>query len=243
MRKFFLLIILFTTIWAIQPAMSQKKNTKPAPPPAAEKVFKLNTYIDTVSYIIGTDIGYTLKNNGFALAADPLIKGLRDAMTGNDTMFGIEQAEAIIRNFTTELSEKRQKDQIPETSLTENTDGMAYLNENKTNPGVTETPSGLQYKVIRQGEGNNPKPTDKVTVHYRGTLVNGKVFDSSYDRGAPATFELGRLIPGWVEGIQLMNKGAKFMFFIPPKLGYGDRDLGDIPPNSMLIFEVELIDF
>jgi FKBP-type peptidyl-prolyl cis-trans isomerase len=116
-----------------------------------------------------------------------------------------------------------------------------YLNANKAKPGVQVTKTGLQYRVLREGNGNSPGPTDEVEVHYKGTLVNGQQFDSSYDRGSPARFPLNRVIPGWTEGLQLMKEGAKYEFVIPASLGYGTMGAGNsIPPNATLIFEVEL---
>ncbi|WP_231883654.1 MULTISPECIES: FKBP-type peptidyl-prolyl cis-trans isomerase [Methylomonas] len=120
--------------------------------------------------------------------------------------------------------------------------GEAFLAENAKKPGVVTTASGLQYQVVTEGSGAQPGPTDNVTVHYQGTTIDGKEFDSSYKRGAPASFPLNRVIPGWTEGLQLMKEGAKYRLFIPAKLAYGERGAGrDIGPNSALIFDVELI--
>ncbi|HAS22844.1 MAG TPA: peptidylprolyl isomerase, partial [Idiomarina loihiensis] len=122
-------------------------------------------------------------------------------------------------------------------------EGKAYLAENAKKEGVQTTDSGLQYEVLKEGDGVSPSETDMVEVHYEGTLVNGEVFDSSYERGEPTSFPLNRVIPGWTEGLQLMKEGAKYRFVIPSELAYGDRELGDgqIPPNSTLIFTVELL--
>lgn len=120
--------------------------------------------------------------------------------------------------------------------------GEAFLEENKNKPGIIALPSGLQYEILKEGDGPKPTPVHKVTCHYHGTLINGKVFDSSVQRNQPATFPLNAVIAGWTEGVQLMPVGSKFRFFIPPHLGYGDRQVGsDIGPNSTLIFEVELL--
>jgi FKBP-type peptidyl-prolyl cis-trans isomerase FkpA len=121
-------------------------------------------------------------------------------------------------------------------------DGQRFLKENATKPGVNSTPSGLQYKVLREGSGKSPKATDVVVVNYRGTLINGKEFDSSYKSGKPIEFPLNRVIPGWTEGVQLMKEGAKYEFYIPPNLAYGSRGAGGvIGPDETLIFEVELL--
>jgi FKBP-type peptidyl-prolyl cis-trans isomerase FklB len=120
--------------------------------------------------------------------------------------------------------------------------GQEFLEKNKSNPGITETPSGLQYEVIKDGTGPKPNASSKVTCHYHGTLIDGTIFDSSVQRGQPATFPLNQVIKGWTEGVPLMNTGSKYRFFIPPALGYGDRQVGPtIGPNSTLIFEVELL--
>ena len=122
-------------------------------------------------------------------------------------------------------------------------EGQDFLAANKNKPGVIETPSGLQYEVMTEGTGDKPKDTDKVKCHYHGTLINGTIFDSSVQRGQPATFPLNQVIKGWTEGVQLMSVGSKWRFFIPPHLGYGDRQVGPtIGPNTTLIFEVELLD-
>ncbi len=120
-------------------------------------------------------------------------------------------------------------------------ESKVFLEENKKKEGIKTLPSGLEYKVLAEGSGKTPKATDAVTVHYRGTLINGAEFDSSYKRGQPASFQVDRVIRGWMEALQLMKEGSKWQLFIPPELGYGERDMGLIPPNSTLIFEVELI--
>ncbi|NLE00205.1 MAG: FKBP-type peptidyl-prolyl cis-trans isomerase, partial [Fibrobacter sp.] len=152
-----------------------------------------------------------------------------------------EQILELQRNFSIELQKKNQESQraAGEKNLNE---GKLFLENNKNNPGVKTTASGLQYIVIKEGKGAHPKATDNVKVHYRGTLLDGKEFDSSYRRGEPAVLALNQVIPGWTEGIQLMTPGSNYKFFIPAELAYGDRQAGpDILPNSTLIFDVELI--
>ncbi len=230
------------TLAMILPVYGQRsKNTKPKLPTETER-FKLNSFNDTVNYIIGSDIAYTLKRNGLDISAPALLQGLQDAIEGKDSLFSIEQSEAIIHRFTQQMAET-QRSEVQSSEPQQTLDGATFLSENKSNPDVVQTASGLQYIVIQIGEGESPTSTSKITVHYRGSLIDGSVFDSSYDRGVPATFELNRLIRGWVEGIQLMKRGAKFIFFVPPDLGYGEREKPRIPPNSVLVFEVELIDF
>lgn len=214
----------------------KKQDNEPAKP-----AFELKTKLDSISYIIGTDIAFTLKNNGMDLNAETFNKGFTDAWNGHDTIFTREQAEAIMMKYGSEMQAKREEENAARYSENMET-GKKFLEENKSAEGVVTTESGLQYQILELGDGDKPLASNKVTVHYKGTLLNGTVFDSSYDRGKPATFELSRLIPGWTEGIQLMPMGSKFKFFIPSELGYGSREAGIIPPHSVLIFEVELLD-
>eukprot|EP01136_Pigoraptor_vietnamica_P022289 Opistho-1_new@73248 len=153
-----------------------------------------------------------------------------------------QQAQEVINKLFESLSSERDAAEKQKYAANVNA-GNKFLTENKTKPGIKTTASGLQYEVITPGNGASPKATDQVTVNYKGTLLNGKQFDSSYDRGEPATFGLNQVIPGWTEGLQLMSEGAKFRFFIPYNLAYGSRATpdGSIPPFSTLIFEVELI--
>ncbi|HEY0895083.1 MAG TPA: FKBP-type peptidyl-prolyl cis-trans isomerase [Sphingobacteriaceae bacterium] len=161
-------------------------------------------------------------------------KAMEDAFTGRTEMLTLEQRQKVIYEFLTSATKSQHASTIA--------DGKAFLEENKKKPGVKSIPSGLQYEVIKSGTGPKPKATDEVTVHYKGTLLNGKQFDSSYDRNEPLTLSLNQVIKGWTEGVQLMSVGSKYRFFIPYELGYGERGAGeDIPPYSTLIFEIELI--
>jgi FKBP-type peptidyl-prolyl cis-trans isomerase FkpA len=236
MKKTFLCLLMILVAGA--PAlMAQQKKTDAT----KDQAPLFTSTLDTVSYIVGTDVAFTLLNNQMELNPEIFAKGFIDAWRGLDSMLTIEQAEEIMVRYGSEMQARRQKE-LEENDVRAVAAGKSYMEENKMKQGVITTESGLQYEVLRQGDGAKPASTDRVTVHYKGSLINGSVFDSSYDRGEPATFELNRLIPGWTEGIQLMQAGSKFRFVVPPQLGYGNRDMGVIPPNSTLVFEVELLD-
>ncbi len=209
---------------------------------APTAVQALETPDDRLSYTIGMDIGQSLAEQGMDLNIDLLVEALRAAYAGEDTRLTQDEAlaerDAFMQRRQQELESQRGEE--AERNLAE---GQAFLAENRENPDVEETASGLQYRVIEPGDGRSPSETDRVTVHYRGTLIDGVEFDSSYERGEPATFGLNQVIPGWTEGVQLMQEGATFEFFIPAELAYGEQGRpGPIGPNSTLIFEVELIE-
>ncbi len=207
------------------------------PVAAQEKSFQFKDLKDKASYSIGVDIGMNFRKQNMDLNPDALAAGARDALNGKPQV-GPNDIREIMTQWQQELTEKQK------TMATKNqTDGEKYLAENKKKEGVKTTASGLQYKSIKEGAGSQPKATDTVTVNYRGTLIDGTEFDSSYKRGETATFPLNGVIKGWTEGVQLMKKGSKYQFVIPSGLAYGDRAMGpDIGPNSTLIFEVELLD-
>lgn len=196
---------------------------------------------DKVSYSIGVEIGKNLKKQSVDVNSEFLVKGVKDAYSGEKfLMTDQEMAEALMA-FQKEMMAKQQElaKKVGEKNQKE---GEAFLAENKTKEGVTVLPSGLQYKVTKAGTGKKPKATDTVTVHYRGTLIDGTEFDSSYRRGQPVSFPVNGVIPGWTEALQLMEEGAKWQIFIPSKLAYGERGAGpQIGPNATLIFEIELI--
>ena len=197
--------------------------------------------LEKTSYAIGVDIGRSFKLQGAAINADMLAQGMKDAMSGAALAMSDSACEASVMKFQEALA-SRQSERAAMASSENRKAGEAFLTENKTKPGVVALPSGLQYKVIKEGTGAKPKASDEVTVHYTGTLLNGKKFDSSVDRGEPTTFPLTRVIKGWTEGLQLMTVGSKYQFFIPSDLAYGERQMGpDIAPGSTLIFEVELL--
>ncbi|MBU0488954.1 MAG: FKBP-type peptidyl-prolyl cis-trans isomerase [Bacteroidetes bacterium] len=198
----------------------------------------LATYKDTISYLIGFDIGTNFTQNGVDINPDILIIGLKEANGGDSGMFSKEMAAKLIGEYQQKLMQLQQEKQ--KKAADENKKKAdAFLEANKAKEGVVTLPSGLQYLIMTEGNGEHPKATDKVKVHYHGTLVDGSVFDSSVQRGEPVVFPLNGVIAGWTEGVQLMTPGSKYKFFIPPALGYGERPQGPIPPGSVLIFEVE----
>jgi FKBP-type peptidyl-prolyl cis-trans isomerase len=206
----------------------------------------LKSTLDSTSYAFGTSIGSSLKTTGLStLNYEVLLKGLKDAFTGGKVILTQQQAQQCINEALAKASSVKNKaeeaaNKIKYAPIMK--EGQDFLEQNKKRAGVQTTASGLQYEVLTAGTGVKPLATDSVLVHYKGTLLNGKQFDSSYDRGEPISFPLNRVIPGWTEGVQLMPAGSKYKFFIPYNLAYGERGAGaDIPPYSTLIFEVELL--
>ncbi len=223
------------SVISLSPSALAKSSKKAASAQMTEK--------DSASYAVGVAYGQSVRENLQRLPGGPynetfIMEGLTKAFNKNDTASMTifpSQAQAF---FTTYLKKVQE-----EAAQKAQADGIAFLESNKTKPGVMTTNSGLQYMVLTQGKSEvRPNTTDKVRVHYHGTLIDGTVFDSSIDRGQPVEFELNRVIKGWTEGLQLMTVGSKFRFFIPQELGYGARQAGSIPPYSTLIFDVELLD-
>lgn len=199
------------------------------------------TQKDKVSYVIGMDIGTNLKKQSIEVNPDLLFKGIKDGLSGNKPMMSDQEIKETIATFQKEIQAKREEmaKKIGEKNRKE---GEAFLAENRKKDGVVTLASGLQYKVLKKGSGKKPKLTDTVTAHYRGTLIDGTEFDSSYRRNQPVSFPVNEVIAGWAEALQLMEEGAKWQLFIPPNLAYGERGAGpQIGPNATLIFEVELI--
>ncbi|KAA9133292.1 FKBP-type peptidyl-prolyl cis-trans isomerase [Marinihelvus fidelis] len=193
-----------------------------------------------LGYMIGMDIGESLRQQGTHVDLNSLFEAIRTTYSGEEPAMTPEQAQAVREAFV----QQRQAAMAAEKNALgaqNKAEADAFLAENAGKDGVVTTASGLQYKVIEPGEGARPGPTDSVTVHYRGTLLDGTEFDSSYSRNEPISFALDRVIPGWSEGVQLMPVGSKYEFYISPELGYGESGGGPIPPNSALIFEVELL--
>lgn len=195
---------------------------------------------DKVSYSIGLDIGNTFKKQNMDLDLDILISGMRDAIGGAKPLMTEEEVKQTMTAFSKTMVEK-QAAQRKEAANKNLAAGEKFLAENKTKEGVKTTSSGLQYKVLKEGTGTAPLATDTVVTHYKGTLINGTEFDSSYSRDEPATFPVSGVIKGWTEALQLMKPGSKYQLFVPANLAYGERGAGqDIGPNETLIFEVEL---
>ena len=202
---------------------------------------ELKTDKEKISYSIGMDIGGNLKRGSVEVDPDLLAKGLKDSYVGGKTILTEDQARQAIADFQKTLMAK-QAETMRILSEKNKADGEKFLAENAKKEGVKILPSGLQYREITPGKGKSPKTSDNVTTHYKGTLIDGTEFDSSYKRGEPVTFPVSGVIAGWTEALQLMKEGAKWQLFVPSNLAYGERGAGQvIGPNATLIFEVELI--
>lgn len=210
-----------------------KKTTTTVKKGPSAVVFK--STLDSASYAFGNTMASSMKNDGLnSLNYELLVKGLKDAFGNATPLIAKEQSQIAINNLFKNVSKQKHAPTLAA--------GKAFLEKNKKEAGVQVTPSGLQYQVITRGTGIKPKATDTVLVNYRGTLLSGKQFDSSYDRKEPLSLPLNGVITGWTEGLQLMQTGSKYKFFIPYNLAYGERGAGeDIPPYSTLIFEIELL--
>jgi FKBP-type peptidyl-prolyl cis-trans isomerase FklB len=204
----------------------------------AQGKLELRDQKDKESYSLGYQFGQNLKSQGVDLNLDVYTSGMRDAFGGKDPQMTLGEIRSTIAGLQQRLMAAQQKEQAAKNLV----ESKAFLAENGKKEGIKTLPSGLQYKVLTAGSGKTPKAEDNVTVNYKGTLINGTEFDSSYKRGQPASFQVKGVIKGWTEALQLMKEGSKWQLFIPPELGYGERGAGPlIPPNSALIFEVELI--
>lgn len=205
------------------------------------EIKELKDQKEKVSYSIGLNIGKDFKTQGVEVDTNILLKGMTDALSETEPLLTDEQIQETLTQLQKDMAAK-QEVMAKEASEKNKAAGVAFLAENGKKEGVTTLPSGLQYKVIEEGKGAQPTLESTVTVHYKGTLVDGKEFDSSYSRNEPATFPVKGVIPGWTEAMQLMQEGAKWQIVIPSELAYGERGAGPvIGPNSTLIFEVELI--
>lgn len=222
---------------SVKKATPAKKTTasrtvakKPMAPPLA-----FRTNLDSASYALGLGTASKMKEGGISkLNFELLLQGFKDAFASRPPLITKEKAEKAVNNMMSNMAKEKYAAQLNE--------GLTFLEGNKKQPGIQVTASGLQYQVLTKGEGASPTATDTVSVHYKGSLLSGKEFDSSYKRGEPISFPLNRVIPGWTEGVQLMQPGSKYKFFIPYQLAYGEQGAGsDIPPFSTLIFEVELL--
>ena len=200
-----------------------------------EKSPQLKDQKDKVSYSIGMNIGFNLSRQKVDINPDILAAGIKDSIAGKPQLTQ-DQVKDVMAQFEKDMEQKQKQ-----AGEKNKADGAKFLEENKKKPGVKTTASGLQYKAEKEGTGVQPKPTDMVTVNYRGTLMNGTEFDSSYKRGQPATFPVNGVIKGWTEALQLMKVGSKYQLWIPSNLAYGERSISpEIGPNATLIFEVEL---
>jgi FKBP-type peptidyl-prolyl cis-trans isomerase FkpA len=241
MKKIVLLTLALTLVVAA--GAKEKKSKKQKKSDVIEVLVQapvLTNAIDTMSYALGVNIGTDLTNNlktlpGGVYNKELFLRAFNDVMKGDSVFMNNEGAQSFLQTFFTAAQERVANEKRSE--------GEKFLTENMKNPAVQVTESGLQYIVITRGTGPKPAETDKVKVHYEGTLVDGTKFDSSYDRGEPIEFPLNQVIKGWTEGVQLMTVGSKYKFFVPYQLGYGDQGAGGvIPPFATLIFTVELLD-
>jgi FKBP-type peptidyl-prolyl cis-trans isomerase len=236
MRKFPLLAFVFLQLPFLAFAQSQ-----PAPGnPAGQQNSPLKTQADKASYAIGMSIGDTIRRGGVEVDPNILLQGLKDVLAGKPLLTPEEAHAALVelqKQAAAKQAEKRQQQ-----SDANKREGEAFLSANKAKPGVVTLASGLQYKILTAGTGPIPVATDTVVCNYRGTLINGTEFDSSYARKEALTFQVGGVIKGWIEALQLMPVGSKWQLFIPSNLAYGEQGAGeDIGPNATLIFEVELV--
>lgn len=218
-------------------AAAPAATTQPAAP-AQPSPAELNA---NACYAIGHNFGSRFKADSIDLNLAQFMQGVQDGYAGKESRITPEQAQAAIVELQRQLM-ARQAEQQTKAATKNKTEGDAFLAKHKAEPGVVTTASGLQYKVIKPGEGDSPAATDTVTVHYTGTLIDGTVFDSSLKRNQPATFPVNAVIPGWTEAMQLMKPGARYKLVLPSELGYGESGAGNIiGPNAVLVFEVELI--
>ncbi len=196
---------------------------------------------EKLSYAVGLQVGKSLQTAAIDLKMDAFVKGIEDVMADREPALSDEEMMVVMNAFRQKAMEEMESKQQAEAE-TNLRDGQAFLAANAAKEGVKTLDSGLQYRVIEEGAGPSPTASDRVKVHYRGTLIDGSQFDSSYDRGEPVVFGVTQVIKGWTEALQLMKKGAKWQLFIPPQLAYGPNGRPGIPPNAVLIFDVELLD-
>jgi FKBP-type peptidyl-prolyl cis-trans isomerase FklB len=207
----------------------------------AEKKENLKTVKDRASYAVGLSIGRNLVRQGVEVEMGPLVQGMRHAIKGDTPLLTPEEIREALAVLNARIREKRRKS-TAEVATKNKGEGAAFLTANKKKKGVVTLPSGLQYKVLAAGKGKKPQASDSVVTHYRGTLIDGTEFDSSYTRGEPATFPVRGVIAGWTEALQLMAVGSKWKLFVPANLAYGDHGSGSrIGPHAVLIFEIELL--
>jgi len=226
---------------ATSKAQTPAVKAHPATAAKAPVPLTLKTQKDKFSYALGMKMGANLKKQSVPIDPAILARGLKDGMAGGKTLLTDEEAQAAITDVQNEMR-KKQQEKMQQAGDANKKEGETFLAGNKGKEGVVTLPSGLQYKILKEGTGAKPTANDSVVCNYRGTLISGTEFDSSYKRGQPATFTVGGVIKGWTEALQLMPVGSKWQLFIPPSLAYGERGAGaDIGPDATLIFEVELL--
>ena len=207
----------------------------------ADEGLTLKDQKDKESYSLGYEFGQYLKSHGVDINLEVYTSGIKDALGDKESLMSKEEIGKTIKGLQQKVKAERQKE-LKEKAAKNLEEGKKFLAENLKKEGVKALPSGLQYKVLAEGSGKTPQASDTVTVNYKGTLIDGTEFDSSYKRGQPTTFKVKGVIKGWTEALQLMKEGSKWQLFVPPELAYGERGAGStIPPSSTLIFEVELI--
>ncbi len=225
------LIVLVILLPFLSLATDQEKNAET----------ELKSFADKISYVLGQEIGNSFKESPTEINLEIFMEGVKDSFKNRKSLIDPDEADQIKQEFSRQVQENRTQ-KTAALSEKNRQDADAFLAANKNKEGIVTTDSGLQYKVLKKGDGPKPQKTDRVTVNYSGTLLDGTEFDSSYKRGKPAAFQVGGVIPGWTEALQLMNVGSKYQLFIPPQLAYGQRGAGRIiGPNAMLIFDVELL--
>lgn len=218
-----------------------KSSSAPAASSAAPGGGELKDQKEKVSYSLGLNFGRSLKAESVEVDTQKFLRGLQDGLTEAQALLTDEQIAEVLQAFQQEVMAKAEA-KMKDLGAKNQKEGAAFLTANKKKQGVVALPSGLQYKVIKAGQGEKPAATDTVKTNYRGTLLDGTEFDSSYKRGEPATFPVNRVIKGWQEALQLMPVGSKWQLFVPAELAYGDQGMGpDIAPHSTLVFEVELL--
>lgn len=244
--------MLLANAWGQQPATAPPQHTSttqaqhstssnPKTSAATSPGSLLKTQKDKISYALGLNVGTNLHRQSVDIDPAILARGLQDGLAGNKPLLTEEEARTLLMQLQDDMR-KKQAEKAQQVGGANKTEGEAFLAANKTKEGVITLPSGLQYKILKAGTGAKPSATDSVVCNYRGTLINGTEFDSSYKRGEPATFPVSGVIKGWTEALQLMPVGSKWQLFVPSDLAYGDRGAGaDIGPNATLIFEVEMI--
>lgn len=241
-RTTFLMTALMASMLALSGCNKDNSVAKPAKSANNTNISEQSSEMDKISYILGHDAGKNLKEMDGDINPKIIVAAISEGFEGKESKFTDEQARAIFEEYQKRKETEATKE-LETKAATNKEAGAKFLAENKAKEGVKTTPSGLQYKVITQGTGTKPKPTDVVVAHYEGKTIDGKVFDSSYERGEPAQFDLAHMIPGFTEGVQLMPAGSKYEFYMPSELGYGETGAPPvIEPNSALIFTVELLD-